>query len=983
MADPEVMRHAIELLNRGRAHKRAGDFEGALPLYEQALEEVRRTIGERGIAFASSLSNLGLLLVEMGRYDRAEPLLRRAFDVIDQAADSGPADRSVVINNLAGLYQQMGQDSKAEPLFAEALALRQATGGEETPAFAQVLNNLALSMANLGRYEEAEPLAVRAVDLRRRTLPQTHPDIAQSLNNLGLLYEQTGRYAEADAQYREGIAIAESSLGAAHPLVARLLGNLASLQQHMGRFAEAEELFTRSVDAATRSLGVHLTTATLLGNLGMLYHDAGHFADAKQMFEAEAEMSEALRDVDSQRFAGALNHLGLVSLRMQEYDEATALLTDALNVCASSPSISAPLRATIINNMALVHLETGRFAEAEALLREAAEIRLAALGDRHPDYELCVYNLAQTLVPLARIDEALELFGTAATIDDQLISQVFGISADSERLLLLGMLQQRLYAYLSLVLGYRADDAAAVRAAFDFVLRRKGVGTEAAAAQRTTILARKYPDLDDEVTRLSALAAEITRAMMTGPGPEGTVLHTRRLADLTRRQTRLEADLTARISELRMDAVLRVADHAAVAAALPRDAVLVEFVRVLTIDFKAVPARGEQRWGPARYLAFVLHGNLPDEVRLVDVGDGEEIDRCITSAREAIFDPTAGSGVSIQTELRRVLFDPLIPALAGRRRVIVAPDGEVTTWPFEVLQGDDGRPLIEEYTFSYLSVARDILRFDAPSPGVLRAPLIVADPDYDLGSEDSQSARGGPTSAEGRSRQVDRSGIQFAALPATRVEGERIAALLGTSAVLGSAAREGLVKRHRAPLVLHVATHGFFLETDEASSIEEHETLDAGAASVRDLTRLENPLLRSGLALAGANTWLKGGQLPEDAEDGLLTAADVSSLDLQGTEIVVLSACQTGLGQIHTGEGVFGLRRAFVLAGARTLVMSLWEIPDEETAQLMQGFYQRVLAGLPRALALREAQLELRATRSEPFYWGAFICQGDPGPLRT
>ena len=114
-----------------------------------------------------------------------------------------------------------------------------------------------------------------------------------------------------------------------------------------------------------------------------------------------------------------------------------------------------------------------------------------------------------------------------------------------------------------------------------------------------------------------------------------------------------------------------------------------------------------------------------------------------------------------------------------------------------------------------------------------------------------------------------------------------------------------------------------------------------------------------------------------------MTAADVSGLDLQGTELVVLSACQTGLGQIHTGEGVFGLRRAFVLAGARTLVMSLWEIPDEETAQLMQGFYQRVLAGLPRALALREAQLELRATRSEPFYWGAFICQGDPGPLRT
>lgn len=232
---------------------------------------------------------------------------------------------------------------------------------------------------------------------------------------------------------------------------------------------------------------------------------------------------------------------------------------------------------------------------------------------------------------------------------------------------------------------------------------------------------------------------------------------------------------------------------------------------------------------------------------------------------------------------------------------------------------------------------------------------------------------------------VDRSGIHFTPLPATRTEGKSVAALLETSPVLGGEAREGLLKRHRAPRVLHIATHGFFLDIDEGSGAGARGTLDAGgrvdAEDARDVTKMENPLFRSGLALAGANAWLKGHQLPADAEDGLLTAADVSGLDLHGTELVVLSACETGLGQVHTGEGVFGLRRAFVLAGARTLVMSLWEIPDDETAQLMEGFYRRVLAGLPRASALREAQLELRTTRPEPFYWGAFICEGDPGPL--
>ncbi|MCI0413736.1 CHAT domain-containing protein [bacterium] len=143
-----------------------------------------------------------------------------------------------------------------------------------------------------------------------------------------------------------------------------------------------------------------------------------------------------------------------------------------------------------------------------------------------------------------------------------------------------------------------------------------------------------------------------------------------------------------------------------------------------------------------------------------------------------------------------------------------------------------------------------------------------------------------------------------------------------------------------------------------------------------------NPLLRSGLALAGANTWLRGKSPPAEAEDGILTAEDVSGLDLLATELVVLSACETGLGQVHTGEGVFGLRRAFVLAGARTLVMSLWKVPDQQTQELMENFYQRLLIGESRADALRGAQITVKASHPDPVFWGAFICQGDPGPLQ-
>ncbi len=218
--------------------------------------------------------------------------------------------------------------------------------------------------------------------------------------------------------------------------------------------------------------------------------------------------------------------------------------------------------------------------------------------------------------------------------------------------------------------------------------------------------------------------------------------------------------------------------------------------------------------------------------------------------------------------------------------------------------------------------------------------------------------------------------------------------MLKVSPWCAGGALEGRLKGARSPRILHLATHGFFLADQERDPNQEFRDLgfaaaepggNSGFGSVLGRlgnTRLESPLLRSGLALAGANGWLAGRTLPAEAEDGLLTAEDVTGLDPLDTELVVLSACETGLGEIHVGEGVFGLRRSFVLAGAKTLVMSLWKVPDDQTRELMEDFYGRILAGEGRADALRAAQMSLKAKYPEPLYWGAFICQGEPGPLR-
>jgi CHAT domain-containing protein len=429
---------------------------------------------------------------------------------------------------------------------------------------------------------------------------------------------------------------------------------------------------------------------------------------------------------------------------------------------------------------------------------------------------------------------------------------------------------------------------------------------------------------------------------------------------------------------------LQPVDLAAIAEGLPPDGELVEYVRFTPYDFdEPLPRRKKKHrsWLPARYLAFVLDKHRPDAVQMCDLGEAAAIDKLVASFRERFAkggrdlsaEPPpkrrAGSG----EPLRCLLFDVL--PLQRRERVLIAPDGEIATVPFEALP-IDREFLVNRCRVSYVTSGRDLVR-DASSTISPGAPLVIGAPNYDLKAGKPGAA---PEPAITSSTDFRDRGLRFTPLQHTGPEVTAIAQMLRVDPCVGNDAVERTVKACKSPLVLHLATHGFFLaRRDDESSSEGAEDVFGRLPADAD-----DPLLRSALALAGANTWLAGKALPEEAEDGLLTAQDVVGLDLDGTELVVLSACDSGLGDVHPGEGVLGLRRAFLHAGARTLVMSLWKVPDRETKEIMVDFYERLIAGAGRAEALRQAQLKMQQKHpSEPLFWGAFICQGDTGPLEV
>jgi len=387
-----------------------------------------------------------------------------------------------------------------------------------------------------------------------------------------------------------------------------------------------------------------------------------------------------------------------------------------------------------------------------------------------------------------------------------------------------------------------------------------------------------------------------------------------------------------------------------VQASVPKDAVLLEMVHFRPLDPRSGLAE-DRRWGPARYGAYIIHSE--GEARYVDLGEAGPLDKLIAQFRAALADPSRAAARDLGRRLDEALMRPVRSRLGNALTLYVAPEGALNLIPLGALVDEKGSYLLERYTINYLASGRDLLYLGRNNPARSRA-IIMADPAFD------EKAAGSSQPADsGSRRSVDFRSVKFDRLPGTAAEAQVLKGILPDAAVLnGTAATKTALKKIAGPRILHIATHGFFLEDLRSDS--------------------EDPMLRSGLVFAGVNA------VSSADDDGVLTALEASNLDLRGTKLVVLSACETGLGDVKNGEGVFGLRRAFVVAGAESLLMSLWQVSDDATKDLMTSYYTLLSRGETRAEALRQTQIAMlrNPDTAHPFFWAAFISSGETGNLK-
>jgi lipopolysaccharide biosynthesis regulator YciM len=960
-------------------------------------------------------------LYEQGELSMGIKIAEQALELAEAIFPSPNSNLAASLNNLAGLYEAKGEYDRAEPFYQRSLKIKETSLGEDHPSVATTLNNLAGLYEAQGCYDRAEPLYLRSLKINETSLGEDHPSVAMTLNNLAGLYEAKGEYDRAEPLYLRSLGIKESSLGEDHPSVATTLNNLAGLYKAKGEYDRAEPLYLRSLKISETSLGEdHPDVATTLNNLAGLYKAKGEYDRAERLYLRDLKISE------------------------------TSLGEDHPDV------------ATTLNNLAGLYKAKGEYDRAERLYLRSLRIREALFGKTgHPDLVGTFSNLALTYARQGKIDLALPLFQSAIAVENLWLTNVLAINDAEQRLKELDLRQPQIEYLLSFTQQHFPNDSEAIAAAFNAVLSRKAQGVTAEAAFSRAL--RDRPELAPEIEayrHCQRNIANLVHLLPTQPELQ------QRFDELLHHRRDLEKNLARSIPAI--DLAQQVIDRRALTTLLPDGACLVEFVRYRDYDFI------KEKLQPARYIAFIVQPHRPG-VTAIDCGLAEPLDLAIAKFRHVFADSDfSGERSGFDDMFNQPAPAPqpedpalpdlltlLLPHLPSSGTCYLAPDGDLHLLPFHLLKTSDGRYLGDRYHLHHLTTARDLYRQKFPTS--TNPPAIFADPDYDGGILPTLAA----SPKSGMQGSHDVCGKPFDRLPINRILGDAISTAYQVPCYTDIEATVDRLDRLKAPQVLAIATHGFMLPPQQdfieqllkcSVDAEEKVLLDRSdeitpefrdywhqaAADGKEwcqriLDKIDkigihtpapatltsnsldllgkpatDPMLRSGIALAGANIWRFQGTETEKFGKGVVFAHDIAQWDLWGTELALMITCVSGLGAIENSEGVFGLRRALSIAGAKYVITSLWNIPTKPSVLLMNKFFKLYRSAdrptPPQALAqaqnyvrnitlgeLKELEigqsiveelqgetvrkLSLTATDdvkplADPHYWGAWICQG-------
>jgi CHAT domain-containing protein/tetratricopeptide (TPR) repeat protein len=790
---------------------------------------------------------------------------------------------------------------------------------------------------------------------------QTVLEEAERLDQQAVKLDGEGQYGAAIAPAERALELREKALGPTHPLVAQSLNTLARLYLAQGEYGKAEPLLVRALDIREKALGPnHPEVAQSLNNLAELYRTQGAYAKAEPLYARSLAIREKVLGPSHPEVARSLNSLAELYQGQGAYAKAEPLLVRALDIYEKALGPNHPQVAQSLANLAELYRAQGTNGKAEPLFARSLAIREKTLGPSHPDVASNLNNLATMSQAQGANSQAESLLAREADIRERQLSSELTRLSEARKRALMTLVQGETYRLVSFHADTAANSATALDLAFTTILRRKGRILDSQLDSEMSLRAHLTPPLQALVDQLSHARAKLAAQLYAHAStPSATAAQRDAIAALRGHIDELETALS--VASEGVGTQVAPVTAATVQAALPADAALVEFVRYDRFD----PQQAQQPWQAARYVAYLLTRQGPR--RWVALGEAAPIDAAVDTVLAAMDSriPVATARAALQ-RLDALAFAPIRAKLSGVSHVILAPDGKLNLVPFEALVDGEGHYALERYLVSYVSSSRDLLRLATPQQP-RSAAVIIAAPDY------------GP-----RPSPASKSRLWFAPLAGADAEAQDLRGYFPTAPVTGAKATKAALATLTGPAIVHIVTQGFYgwptgLAGATGSSAGAAASRGPSQASVGTGSVPAPPpdpaegMDQSGLAMAGANR----------GPEGILTARELAGFDWWGTQLVVLSASQSGVGAVSPGDGVYGLRRALVLAGTASQVVSLWNIADAPTRALMRDFYAELKQGTGRAEALRRAKRHLlqQPAYAHPFCWAAFIPAGDWRPL--
>jgi len=924
-----------------------------------------------------------------------------------QLAIAQDLDQARHWDTAAAGHLRGGRLRAAQEAAARALAQYEGALGDDHLDVAAALDRLGNIDARLGEYRHAAPHLERALRIRGKALPGMHPDVVRSRLAVGRLYVEASRFLEAAEHLKAGVEGLELMLDEDDPQLAKALVETARVLAQAGDDKLAEGFYLRAIKlhrgpvAALLALelagylarrgdfdqGVKMATgaaaymkrtlgekslgfARAANAIGSMYHREGRDEEAYRFLTKAAQITLALEGKHDLLTASIANNIASCLVELQKYETAEKFYRLARRLLDGAGQERAAMAAA--RNLARLRTMRGDYKSAAELLAPIVAHFTAKYPPEHPELlglyaQLAVFYAVQGDVKSAiKFERACFLFG------ERILETELQTGTEVQRARTVVRHRTTAYRAVSLHAVTAPDDPEALELACAVVLRHKGRLLD--AISRTFRAGHSSGVEGESFLRLKGVRSDLSTLILRRPAgmdDSGYKAEVARLHDLL---GKLEAEVTrARGRSTTLTDIgrkVRPITAATVQESLPDGAVLADFLHYRPFNHRA--KTDKERWGEPRYVVYIVRKTGPP--LHVDLGETRPIDDLIGRFRRSLADPRSEDVAKLARRLDSAVFEPVRARANDARTVFVSPDGALGVLPFAALVDAKGRFVLETHRIHYLMSGREAILPENIYLGGFGAPVVIADPDFD------REAREGIGASSARAGNL--TGMRFGRLPGTAGEADALRALFPDARVLTRGnATETALKQVKSPRILHIATHGFFLEDlprDVVGVRAVGVTKSGGSAPGAAMGKTENPLLRSGVALAGANRPRTAG-----GEDGIVTALELASLDLTTTKLAVLSACETGIGEIRNGDGVHGLRRALAIAGAESQMISLWKVHDEATRDLMVGFYKRLSAGESRIDALRNTQLEmLRGPKwGRPFFWAAFIVSGNWKPL--